>query len=131
VDGRTSSRGHGTDCDGRQIVRYTIRIELRFANTGEDRAVEYKAVTSLGELKAGVSAALRARADEPEAAFDGVEVVNREADSRSIGSVTYSTIGEGWTSLPQHPNQHRSQRPILLAAVRPMTLGDGRRMFQV
>jgi hypothetical protein len=46
----------GTDSEGRQFVRYTIRIELPL----EDRSVKYRAVTSLGEPRAAVMAAFRA-----------------------------------------------------------------------
>lgn len=70
----------GTDSEGRQIVRYTVRIELRYGNPRKNRMVEYQAVTSLGELKAAALAALRVRASDPEVRLADVEIVNREAD---------------------------------------------------
>jgi hypothetical protein len=70
----------GTDSYGRQIIRYSIRIQLRTGRPAEDRMVEYKAVTSLGELKAAAMAALKMRSNHPDANFDSVEVVNRETD---------------------------------------------------
>jgi len=66
----------GTDSLGRQIIRYTIR----FTNPSDNRAVEFKAVTSLGELKAAAMAAWKLCANDPEARFAEVEVVNRESD---------------------------------------------------
>lgn len=58
------------------VRRYTIRIWL------EPRAgtVEYKACTSLGELKAAAMAASRLLTDNPEARFSGVEIINVEDD---------------------------------------------------
>jgi len=56
--------------------RYTIRIQLK----PEERMVEYRAVTSLGELKAAAMAALRLMHEYPEARFSTVEVIKIEAD---------------------------------------------------
>jgi hypothetical protein len=58
------------------VRRYTIRIWL------EPRAgtVEYRAVTSLGELKAAAMAADRLMADQPEARYSGIEVTNVETE---------------------------------------------------
>ena len=42
--------------------------------------MEYKSVTSMGDLKAAALAALRVRADDPGVRFADVEIVNREAE---------------------------------------------------
>ncbi len=63
-----------TDSYGNQIVRYTVRMQLE----PEGRMVEYRAVTSLGELKAAAMAALRLRSEDPEARFASIEIVNTE-----------------------------------------------------
>ncbi len=58
------------------VRRYTVRIWL------EPRAgtVEYKAVTSLGELKAAAMAVSAPKADQPEARYSVVEVTQVETE---------------------------------------------------
>jgi hypothetical protein len=90
----------GTDSLGRQIIRYTVRIDLRFENPSKDRSVEYKAVTSLGELKAAAMAALRIHADDPEARFAKMQVINREADFKIDRDRDLLDYWEEWTSRP-------------------------------
>jgi hypothetical protein len=68
----------GTDSYGREIVRYTVRIELQTGSPKQDRSVEYHAITSLGDLKAAAMAAVRAHADNPEAGFGVVEIVSSD-----------------------------------------------------
>lgn len=55
--------------------RYTVRIRLKPG----DEEVEYRAVTSLGELKAAAMAALRLMSDRPEARFSTIEIANVES----------------------------------------------------
>ena len=64
-----------TDSYGNQ-VRHTVRMQLKT----EGRTVEYRAVTSLSELKAAVMAALALRAEDPDARFASIEVVNTETE---------------------------------------------------
>lgn len=58
------------------VRRYTVRLWL------EPRAgtVEYRACTSLGELKAAAMATSRLLSDDPEARFSGVEVTMVEEE---------------------------------------------------
>jgi len=58
------------------VRRYTVRIWLE----PRGGTAEYKACTSLGELKAASMAALRLLYDQPEARFSGVEITLVEDD---------------------------------------------------
>jgi hypothetical protein len=72
-----------TDSSGRQIRRYTIQLMVmnptpRGAAPPDFQPIEYRCVTSLGEIKAGVMAAMRHHGFNPDFRLAEVSVVRVE-----------------------------------------------------